>query len=183
MIRVVLLLILGVAAFFGSLAAALAFTGNLNAESIERILRREPPPAAAPPDPAEDPLTPLARQLRAKEAALVKREQELRERESRLEARMRELQQLQGELDAMHQLIAGALDESDTERTVRIQTVATTVAQMKPDRAAEALLGLPDEDAAEILREVRDRDRGKIVDAMDPARAARVLQALQEPPL
>jgi flagellar motility protein MotE (MotC chaperone) len=182
MLRLILFLVLALLAFVGALAAMLALTGNLNQESLSRIINRE---EALPPEPVqqEDSLGVLAAQLKAKEAELAAREEELDEQEKQIETRLQELQALQRQIEETSLQLQGVIDETDEEREQRMTTVATTVSAMKPDKAALALQGLPDDEVADILRKVKDKDRGKIVDAMDAERASRVLQELQQAPI
>ncbi|MCC6145628.1 MAG: hypothetical protein IT368_17615 [Candidatus Hydrogenedentes bacterium] len=183
MLRMIVFLFLAVAAFVGALAAMLALTGNLNAESLGRLMNREEAVPAAPAAPPEDSLGILASQLKAKETELDEREKALDEQEKQLATRLEELQQLQRQIEETSQQLQGVIDETDEERAERLSTVATTVSAMKADKAALALQGLPDDEVAEILRKVKDKDRGKIVEAMDAERASRILQQLQEAPI
>ncbi len=180
MIRIVLLVVLALLAFVLSMVGALAATGNLNAEALQRLTTG----AAAPPE-ALGPATalgPLARQLQEKEQQLNQREQELALREQQLDARMRELQQLQSQLEQLDSELEDKLTTGDAESAQRQKTVANTLAEMRASNAAERLEGLPIDEIASILRLIEDEgDRAKIIEEMEPATATQVLRALQAP--
>lgn len=180
--KYVLMLLLAILSFVGTLAAALLLSGNLNAEGIQRILGNEPEVAEAT-DTPEDPLGPLARQLKNKEEELKQLETRLKQREAQLNTREQSLQDLSDKLDSLRSELNTDMDSAQEAHAREIETVANTLTEMKPDKAAEALRSFPVEEQAEILLKIeKSKDRGKIVEAMESNDASRVLQAMQESP-
>jgi len=161
------------------LIGPLALTGNLSKASLARIVKREP---AVPQEGTKTaaPLDGLAQQLRDKEAGLIERETKVKARELQLDQREQELNDLRDRLEAIKAEIDGALQDAETERTIRMETVALTVEGMKADSAAKVLEANTPEDTAEILALVKDKQRSKILDAMNPEFATRVLSSMQQ---
>lgn len=168
--------------FVAVLAGLLAATGSLSRETLDRLSGKEAPVVAPPPQQQtlSDPLSPLVQQLKNKEEALKKRELELNERATQIDQRAQELDRLRTEMEGLQKQLQGAVQEADQERTARLQSIAITIAEMKPDKAAERLQGMPPEDIAEILTCMKPKERGKIVEALETSLATRVLRALQE---
>lgn len=181
--KYVLYLLIGLVVFGITLVTALAVTGNLNGEAIAALTGSAPAPVAAPEPAGSDALGPLAQQLRSREADLNAREMKVKEMEVQLQQRQASLEKMRTELETLQKQIGGAMDEADTERETRVQSVAITVEKMKPDKAAERLSALPAEEAAEILALVKDKSRGKIIEAMELEQATRILRMLQESPI
>lgn len=180
--KYVAMLLLALFFFAGTLAGALALTGNLNGEGMQRIMGNAPEVAEAT-ETKEDPLGPLARQLKNKEDELKKQEERLKQRESQLNTREQSLQELSDKLDALRMELNTNIDEAEMARQQEIETVATTLTEMKADKAAEALSNFPVEEQADILRKIeKSKDRGKILEAMRPEDATRALQAMQDSP-
>jgi flagellar motility protein MotE (MotC chaperone) len=172
---------IAVISFVAALAGALALTGNLSRETLDRLSGKEAPVVAPPPQQtASDPLSPLVQQLKNKEETLRKRELELNERATQIDKRAQELDRLRTEIEGLQKQLQGAVQEADKERTARLQSIAITIAEMKPDKAAERLQGMPPDDIAEILTCMKPKERGKIVEALETSLATRVLRALQE---
>jgi len=176
--KVVGLLVLVLVVFFATVIGALAASGNLTRESIERLLKPPPEPVSAT-EPADD-VGPVARALRTRREELDKREAALKVREERINQMLSDLQELRADIEAIQQQIRAALDAEDKDRADRLKEVAASLAGMKPDNAARTLEDWPVEDAAEVLCLIKERDRGKILDGMDPVKAAVLLRALQE---
>ncbi|HPU97751.1 MAG TPA: hypothetical protein PLO53_07330 [Candidatus Hydrogenedentes bacterium] len=184
-----LIAVLAAGSFIGSLVGALALSGHLNSDSLSRIFGGAPPKEAASEtakqaDMAADPvrissLDTLSRQLREKEAALNQREEELKQREAQLATREAELAKLRADLETMQKQLESSLQNADTERQVRLKTIALTISEMKPDKAAERLEGLDPADIAEILLQVEGKNRGKIMEALSPETAVSVMRQLQ----
>lgn len=183
--RIILYLATALISFLVVLVGAMAATGLLTAENIERMLGRTPeattlPPTAASP---QDNLSALARLLNERESALDQREEDLKRREAEFGQRNAALLQLQSTLEERLREMKSVLEQSDAEVQLRRQTTATTLELMDPKKAAERLDGLPPEEAAAILRLVKDKQRAKIVEQITPDNAVRILRLLQEPPL
>ena len=166
-----------------SLGAALALTGNLSGDKLGQLVGLSEPESVAAAEAVQDPVGPLAQELKRKEQELQERSRSLEEREKQLDQRERELEQLRQNLETLQAEINTALDEDEQERETRLMTVAATVAAMDPENAAHSLGSMPEVDVAEILRLVDEKDRGKILDAMEETgqgTTAAVLRALQE---
>lgn len=179
--KFLLLGLISVISFLGTLVGALALTGNLSADAVKRIVSGTPAESAAPGPTSRDPLGPLAEALNQKEAQLKEREQALRQREARVEQREKELERLRADIETMRSEISTAMDEADAQQEERRKTVADTLAAMRPENAARTLESMPRDEVAAILNLVPNRNRGKIMDAMkEPDTASDVLQALQD---
>ncbi len=181
--KFVLLGVASLLSFVGALVAALAFTGNLNQEALGRLTGSEAPSMAVEPAIPSDELGPLAKQIKRKEEELQKRERLLKEREAQLDQREQGLNLLREDLEDMQKSINKGMEEAGQDRLLRLETVAQTVSEMKPDKAALSMENMPVDDVAQILEYVKPKDRGKIVEAMTPDQATRVLRALQEEPV
>ncbi len=182
--KYVLYLLIALLVFGITMVTALAVTGNLNADAIAALTGGAPAEttAAAPESKSSDSLGPLAQQLKAREADLNAREAKVKEMELQLQQRQASLEKMRTELETLQKEIGGSMDDADTERATRVQSVAVTMEKMKPDKAAERLSALPAEEAAEILALVKDKSRGKIIESMEPEQATRILRMLQESP-
>jgi flagellar motility protein MotE (MotC chaperone) len=180
--KYVLMLLLAILSFAGTLALALFLSGNLNGEGIQKLMGNAPEVVEAE-DIPEDPLGPLARQLKNKEEELSQLEARLKQREAQLNTREESLQQLSDKLDTLREQLDTSIASAEESRQQEIATVANTLTEMKADKAAEALRSFPVEDQAAILMKIeKSKDRGRIVEAMDANDASRVLQAMQEQP-
>lgn len=176
--KMVLYGLVAVASFIVALAGALAFTGNLSKESLLQLIQQQPAMDAQE-QPEKELLSPLAQEIKQREAELAQREKALAEKASQLEQREKELEMLRKDVEQIQKNIQSTFADADEDRKVRLETIANTVAEMKSDRAAQALEGMPVGEAAEILAMVDAKDRGKIVEAMKPEFATRVLSELQ----
>lgn len=183
--KIVIYALAALLAFALTLAGALAVTGNLSGEALARIAGGDPAPGLpAPGAPAvSDPLSPVAQQLKRREDALLEREARLKTWEAQLIQREGSLESLRKELESLQKQLNTTVAEAEADRKSRLEAVAITIEKMRPERAAERLLGLPTEEAAEILVLVRDKARGKIIEAMDADQATRVLRVMQERPI
>jgi flagellar motility protein MotE (MotC chaperone) len=176
------ILLYGLVAFLSFaifLAIPLALTGNLTPEALQRAVSRQPD-LTLPAEPAPEPTGPLTQYLKKKEEELKRREQELRQRQAQLEQRESEFDQLRSNLESIQQDLYASLEGTEADRLLGFETIAITIAEMKPQKAAESIRALPIEDQAQILAKVKPKDRGKIVEAMPPEDAARVLSAIQQ---
>ncbi len=173
--------------FAAALAGTLAASGNLNAESLEKILALSAGPEESSeetlPTDEEDPLSSLAQALKAREQTLEKRAETLEEREKELDKRETELRTLDNTVQQRIKELNTLLSDSDNEREARRKTTALTLEEMDPTKAAERLTGLAPEEAVAILRLVDDKERAKILEEMTPEEATRLLRMFQEPPL
>ncbi len=178
--RFIALVLLAAISFIGAVAGALALTGNLTKENILEIVKPQPKETTAA-ETTEDDVGPLSRALQKREAELDKRERELDKQEERLDQRLAELKALREEIAQIRKQIQTALEKQDAERDKRMQDVADSLAEMDPANAAQTIEQWPTEDAAVALRLIKERERGKILDEMDPEKAGLVLRSLQQP--
>lgn len=183
--KILIYLLMAVLAFALTMTAALAMTGNLSSEALARIVSGDPTPdlSGRPTAGPSDPLSPLAQQLKRREDALRDREARLATWEAQLLQREGSLETMRRELETLQKQLNTSVDEAETERKGRLESVALTIEKMRPERAAERLLGLPTEEVADILILVKDKSRGKIIESMDADQATRVLRMMQERPL
>jgi len=169
--------------FCGTLVALLALTGNLNKESIERLVKG-PPEAAAAAQAKEDSGA-LARALRERQAAITAREKDLDAREKRLEQLEADIETERANVEQLLAQIQDALDTAEGERGKRKDEVASSLAEMDAAGAAKILESWPDTgEAAEILLLIKAKDRGKILDEIatnSPTLAAELLREVQQP--
>ncbi|HPO14032.1 MAG TPA: hypothetical protein PLI09_11345 [Candidatus Hydrogenedentes bacterium] len=179
--KFVVLAMIGVLSFAGAFGAALWATGMLSSEGLKKAGETQESVQKTAVAEAGDPLSALAQQLKKKENDLKEREAQLQQRDAQVVQREQELVQMQKKLEDLQKQILGGLDDAKKERQTRLETIATTVSAMKPDKAAEQLENLPPEDAAAILNLVKPKERGKIVEAMKTEAATRILRILQEP--
>jgi len=183
MLRIVALILTGLAVFALTLVGVLAATGNLNAESLARLSGAAPQGAAALP-PVAASTDSLAEENRKRKAELDAREKALSAREQQLVQREKDLTALRVQVETVKSEIDGAMKSADEERQTQIETVANTISSMKPEAAAERIEKFSVEDQADILKRItKVKDRAKILEAMSPESAARVMTALQSPPI
>lgn len=179
--KYILFLLLAVLAFVGTLAGALAATGNLNGEAIARLMGGEADAGMAPPPAAPEPIGPEARRLQQKEEVLRQREAALNARESQVASREQGLEELRGTLESIQSGIQAGIEDQEQQRQVRISTAVNTISEMDAGKAAEALAGFQVGDQAEILNQIsKDKDRAAIIEAMPAESATRVLKELAE---
>lgn len=178
-----------VTVFTLSLIGTMAATGNLNQDAVNRLMGKEveqPAPAAGAAHGAAggeaDAADPITRQLQKQRAELEAKEKELKEYEAQLNQRASELDALYNQVQTAKAEFEAAVGEAEKKHAEEIETVANTVAAMKPTNAAERLASMPVPDVVEVLRKVKDKNRGKIVEAMEPEAAAEVLRKMQEMP-
>jgi flagellar motility protein MotE (MotC chaperone) len=179
--KIVAIILAALVVFAGALAGLLAATGNLNAEALGRLAGAPAAGAAALPEkvPSTDE---LAAENRTRMGALEERERKLDEREKQLTQREKDLESLRAQLETMKTQIDGAMKSADQERTTQMETVANTIVEMKPEAAAQRLEKFSVEDQAEIVKRItKVKDRAKILEAMKPETAARVMTFLQSP--
>ena len=174
-----LVVLLAFASFAAALLVPLGLSGNLNREGLEKILKRDAQRPVEAPQP--DPATPLLRALNQQREALERREEELKEEEQRLRAMHADLEELREKVRDMLFKVQTTLSEEDEAHDERLQEVAQALSRMNPRNAAETMNSFTPDEAARVLRLIRDRDRIRILDAMDQEQAALILRTLQEP--
>lgn len=179
MIKIIGLIALALVCFVGTLAGIIAATGNLKMESLDRIRGTDKTPKEEVV--VADPVSIWAKGLKDKEKELTAKEGTLNELELRIEQRRQELVTLKDELTNLQKVIDESLETSDADHEKRLTDVATSLAQMKAANAAKILDSWPSaEEVAAILRKIKDKDRGKILDSMNAKRATEILRIIQE---
>lgn len=179
MLRIIGVLAIAVLAFAGTLVATLAISGNLNRDALDRLMGDAPPTEA--PAVKQDAIGPVARKLQEDRVALDKRAEQLDARESRIEGRERQLQQTLKEIEDLQRQIGTNLEAIDQEQRARMETLAKSIASMDKQKAAQTLEDQDPEAAAAILLLMKDKDRGKIMNELEPRRRTLIVQIMQEP--
>ena len=182
MIKFILLLLVALIAFAGTVAAILAITGNLTQESLTKIVSPPPPPVETAPEAKPDETDAVIRALQAREEDLNKREAAVKEEEDRLKKEQADLEVLRTQLVGIQQEIGKTIQAEDADHLKRVQNVALSLAKMKPAQAAKTLGTWSVQDVAKVLRFMKDKERGKLLDAIasdQPEQAAKILLYLQ----
>jgi len=183
--KVLLYALIGLISFAACLALVLAATGNLNQETLSRLMGGE---AALPAGTEAEPVTPadelgsLADRLKQKEAELLAREDALDQREAQINERETNLQQLIAQMETLKADIDTTIENREKERTVRLEAIAVRMGAMKADKASQVLKELADEnpeDAARVFNLIQTEEAAKILDALDPSDATRILRELK----
>ena len=177
MIKLILYVIIPLLALAGTVVACLALTGNLSKEQMLKIIGKGPAAEQSAEAPKEE--DPYLRALQQREEALKKREAKLQEGEAQLKKSQADLEQLKTEIEAVQKEIGDTLKSEDADAQKRISDVALSLSKMKPTSAAKTLESWEIPDAAKVLRGVKDKERGKILDAMPPEKAAAILLELK----
>jgi len=183
--KILLYALVGIVSFAACLAALLLVTGNLNQETLDRLMGGEAPKTeetATAATSASDELGSLADRLKQKEAALLKRETDLDQRETQLNERETNLQQLIAQMETLRAEIDATIEDREKERSARLQSIAVSMEAMKADKASQVLKELADEnpeDAARVFSLIKTEEGGKILDALDPSDATRILRELK----
>ena len=170
--------ILGSISFVSALAGALAATGNLSRETLDKLMGNE---VALEEAVAPDQLGPLARdlnllrdQLEQQRLAQVEEAQRLSDREAALQVESQRL-------DALVAQLTADLDQKSALRAQRLTTIATRVNLMKAKQAAEMLSSLPVDEAAEILRnDAIKKNSGKIMTEIEATVLAQIMQQIRD---
>jgi flagellar motility protein MotE (MotC chaperone) len=178
MIKLIVYVLIPLIAFATTVVACLALTGNLSKEQILKIVGKAPAAEQAGEAPKEE-ADPYLRALQQREDALKKREAKLQESEAQIKKSQTDLDQLKTELEAVQKQIGDTLKNEDADAQKRISDVALSLSKMKPTNAAKTLDSWEAPDAAKVLRMVKDKERGKILDAMTPEKAATILLELK----
>ena len=178
--KILLYALVGLVAFVLTLVGAMFFTGNLSQEGFDRLLgTEEPAPAVSEP---EDDLDPLLKALKSREETVRDGEKDLEARQKNLEIRERDVETMLKDVTQVLEQLTDSLDETDADHEKLLVETAKSIEGMKAKNAAEVLGEIPIEDAAQLLLRIKDRDRGKILDEMDPEQTAQIIQILQRKP-
>lgn len=177
MIKFLGIILLFAVCFLGALIGPAAVTGKLNEDTIRQLMGGEEPAAEAQ---KKDELGPLAEKLRAEQKRLQDWDAELAEEDARLTQRERIVDDTLTQVTQIQSEISAAMDTLDQEQVAAIETIAKSLAAMDEQNAATDLEAMSPEEAARILPLIKDRDRGKILDAMDAARRSMIIQVQQD---
>jgi len=176
------ILLVAVLAFGGTLALILALTGNLNAESFDRMVHGPPPPPEIPED-VPDGLLDVASALNERAMKLDEEKKALQQERKQLEMLQRQNGELRAELQQLVDQLALTLDTADADQKARLQAAADTIAAMDPEKVAPALSEWSPEQVATILMLVDEDVRGSILNVMDTeggrSKAGIILDELQ----
>ncbi len=178
MIKLIFYVLLPLVAFAGTVAVCLSLTGNLSKEGIDKILGRAQP-AKQTQEAAEGQTDPYLRALQQREEDLKKREAKVQEDDARIKKAQTDLDQLRTEIEDLQKEIGDALKVEDAEQQKRVADVALSLGKMKPVNAAKTLESWDVQESAKVLRLVKDKERGKILDSMTPEKAAAILLELK----
>lgn len=176
--KIVIWIVLFLVCFIGVLVGAAALTGKLSKESVMRMVKGEPEPVAAPIEEPDD-VGPVAQALKKRDEQLRAREESVAKEEEMIKLQQRDLETLRTETKELLDQLKQTIAERDTAREQRLQSIAKSIEGMKPANAAKTLEEFETEDAADVLRLIKEKTRGKILDAMAPEKAALLLQNLQ----
>jgi len=151
--------------FVAVIAGGLWLTGNLSADALSQMV--QPADEAPAPAASADPMTTLAEELQRQREDLAKQAAELDERAERVQRMEQELAKMRDEVEGLLDNLTALRDGADEQAEARRREVAQTLAEMKPDAAADVLRGMPARDAAKLLLLVQEtKDRAKILDAL-----------------
>ena len=109
--------------------------------------------------------------LKAKQEELERREQALEQLEKELDAKLEELGKMQADIKAM-------LEEAEVLQDKKIKHLVEVYSNMKAQQAANTLTNLNQDIAVKILAGMRGRQAGEILTYVEPAKAAKLSEAL-----
>jgi len=176
--KIIAIAALSIAAFALGIVGPMALTGNLNKDTLDKLMGKE---SMLPEVEEVDDSGPLLAELKRERERLIAWEAELKNRDGLLVLREQEVFSSLDELEEIQKEVNATLDELDSKQEEGIKNVATSLSSMKPAEAAEDLESMTPEDAARLLPQIEDRKRGKILDAMeDQQKRALNLQIMQE---
>jgi flagellar motility protein MotE (MotC chaperone) len=163
-----LIAILGIAivGFLGAVVGMLAATGNLNKDTLDKMLGTESD-STAEAVPLDDPSSALVKALKSERERLAQQKIELDKRDEMLSLREREVDSTLTAIQELQVQINAAMTTLDEAQEANLQELAKTLENMKSQEAAIALAAMEPKDAVKLLPLIKDRDRGKIMDAMN----------------
>jgi len=178
MMKLIVYILIPLLSFAGTVAVCLALTGNLSTAGINKILRTEPPAEQAPAAPAQE-VDPYLQALQRRDEELKKREASVQAQEAQVKKAKADLEQLRTDVEQIQKKIGEVLKADDADQTKRVTDVALSLSKMKPTNAGKLVDAWDVKEAAKVLRLVKDKERGKILDSMTPEKAGAVLLELQ----
>ncbi len=177
MMKIVGIAIAAMVVFLAAVLVPLAMTGKLNAGTIKKLAGREEKPV--PPPDANENLSPLTVKIKEEQERLKEWQKDLQDREDRLDQREDLLDQTLAEIEKAQAEVKAALGQVDDQHAAALQQIAKTMEKMDPANAATDLAAMEAEDAAKIVPLISDRNRGKILDEMQPQPRSKLLEVLQ----
>jgi flagellar motility protein MotE (MotC chaperone) len=183
MIRLAAMIAAGILIFCATLIGAAYFSGNLTQDDFRALFGEAPEPVEEI-ETKRDDLGPTARMLLDREEDLDERAAALDEREKRLLQREAELSDLKAQIEGMQAEVVAAMDGADAEQEAEIAEIATSLESMDAMRAAETLgnlLRTKPAVAVKVVKLIPKRQRGKILNEMQPEESAALFQETLEP--
>lgn len=180
--RLSAIILLVLLVFAGSLAGFMYMAGGFTKEGLQKLLGVEPVQTAEATPPASTEQIPeLLKAIKEREAELDEREAVLKAEEARVNEQRAQLVELRTTLSALVAEATKTMDEAEASKRQQLQNVALSLSAMEPENAADAIGSWAPEDAAIVLQLIEEeRQRGAILDSLEPDQAASVLRAMQE---
>lgn len=183
MIRFAIIIAVMVLVYCGVLITTAMMSGAVTQDDLDALF------GSAPTEPANtlpgvDQLNATARLLQDREKLLDEREAALDSEADRLEQETVELQNLVGRYEELLEEINAALDTDDLRRQQSYMDISESLQAMDPKKAAQTLIEMV-KDKPEIVplivKEIPKRQRGAILDNVDPEINKDLFIMLQEP--
>ena len=175
------IMVMAIFVLVATLAGGIYMVGGFTKEGMAKLLGIEPAKVEKPAEPASAEQIPeLVKALKERATELDERDAALRTEEKRVQETRAQLEELRATLQQLVAEATKSLDKADADKQARLENVALSLGSMKPASAAEAIADWPPEDSAMMLQMIEDRARGKILDAMQPDKAAAILKAMQD---
>jgi len=147
-------------------------------------LSAEPTRAAAqeaPPVPEDEMIDEPPEDPTAAELELARRALEIEAREKALQTLEAAVRTQIQELKELQQQTLLVLEPERAEKAAELRKLVSFYQNMKPQKAATLLEKLPVELATQVLSSMKQREAGKILNVMNPARAVLISKRMAEP--
>jgi flagellar motility protein MotE (MotC chaperone) len=171
--RIVLYAVVAIVAFCATVVGTLYFTGALDKESLVRLkgsfskAPQKVEEGTKPQQAAQE--VSVATALREKEKQIAQREKELAEEKERLDQERAEFDEIMKKVDGSLKQMAKQVDSLGAEEAKQVSDLAKTYAEMRPEKAAKILQGMPVENSVNILKRIVPRKRAQIIEKMENA--------------
>ncbi|GMV99640.1 MAG: hypothetical protein AMXMBFR84_07790 [Candidatus Hydrogenedentota bacterium] len=180
MAKFITILMLFILAFAGTILGALSLTGNLNQETLKKLMGKQEPAVALEAVEKADEVGEKALSLKKREEEVEAKAAQLKAQEDRLKELIQQNEELRDEVSQLIAQMSTSLDEADAAKQAQLQEVSKSLEKMKAKQAALTIETWTPEDAARVLLLMGERQRGAILDGLDPEIASRFLQAIQK---
>jgi len=179
--KFILLIMIAILTFALALIGALAATGNLSKEAVEKMVgtKKEAPKTEEKVEPQDD-VEPIAKALKERDEQLKQREAKVTEEEQRLKLEQQDISELRTELEQTLKQIMEHINTTDQGDEEALTKLSKTMAAMRPKNAADSIVGLAPEKAARVLRMMKEKESGKILDSMAPEQRALIMRSLTQ---